>query len=877
MRFSRVYIFLFLFVTTVACKSTLEVPYDLTCEYLENPVGVDISTPRLRWKILGADKNDILKTYIWLSEDSFAVVNSNIENCWYKELPKNTFNIIYDGKPLKSYTKYYWKVQNIGSGKKIDSPPAISYFITGIISPDKWTAKWITDSHDRNYKPAAYYRKTFSVDQQVKSAYLIIAAGGLYELSLNDQRVGNHVLDPMFTRFDRRILSVMYDVSKQLNKGENVVGVELGNGWYNHQSTAVWFFDKAAWRNRPRFAAILRIEYENGNLQWVETDEGWLTNESPVIFNSIYTAEHFDARNIIENWNNTSFLPDNWTKVKITDSPTDKIVSQLLHPIKEIERLSCSKLHKINDTCYVYHFPKNIAGVVELTVQGDKGSVLKLKHGELLYPDGRVNTENIDYHFRPKDDTDPFQTDIVYLSGNIDVFKPKFNYKGFQYVEVTSSKPLTLNENSLTAISMHSDVPRKGKFNSSSTLLNKIWQATNSSYLANLFGYPTDCPQREKNGWTGDAHIAIETGLYNFDAITIYEKWMNDFLDEQKPNGVLPCIIPTSVWGYDWANGIDWTSAICIIPWNVYRFYGDTVLLKKMYPGMKKYLSHVESIAVDNLSEWGLGDWVPVSSKSDIRLTSSIYYYVATEILYKSALLFNYSDDARYYSVLSERIKNAINRVFLDENTGIYATGTQTELAMPLYWNIVPEEYRKIVATRLNERVVKNNYHLDVGLLGSKALLGALSNNGYIETAYKIATRETYPSWGYWIKNGATTLRENWRTEVVIDNSHNHIMFGEIGAWLFHSLAGIKIDESLPGFKHVLIEPFIPVDMDFLETSHDCPYGLISISWRKNKKGKISCSIEIPVGVTASFKNPLETTSQDVVKLSSGHHNLMLN
>ena len=305
---------------------------------------------------------------------------------------------------------------------------------------------------------------------------------------------------------------------------------------------------------------------------------------------------------------------------------------------------------------------------------------------------------NIDYHYRPTDDSDPFQTDIVILSGKQDRFMPKFNYKGFQFVEVSSSAPIQLSDENLIAVEMHSDVPAIGYWSSSSDLLNKIWKATNSSYLANLFGYPTDCPQREKNGWTGDAHIAIETGLYNFDGISIYEKWMNDFCDEQKDNGILPCIIPTSVWGYDWANGVDWTSAVAIIPWEIYRFYGDTTLLRRMYGPIKKYVSYIESISTNHLTDWGLGDWVPVRSKSNITLTSSIYYYTDVCILAKAARLFGYAEDASYYNTLAQKIKEAINTSFLNKETGIYAEGTQTELAMPLYWGIVPEEDKKKVA-----------------------------------------------------------------------------------------------------------------------------------------------------------------------------------
>lgn len=351
---------------------------------------------------------------------------------------------------------------------------------------------------------------------------------------------------------------------------------------------------------------------------------------------------------------------------------------------------------------------------------------------------------------------------------------------------------------------------------------------------------------------------------------------MNDFCDEQKDNGILPCIIPTSVWGYDWANGVDWTSAVAIIPWEIYRFYGDTTLLRRMYGPIKKYVSYIESISTNHLTDWGLGDWVPVRSKSNITLTSSIYYYTDVCILAKAARLFGYAEDASYYNTLAQKIKEAINTSFLNKETGIYAGGTQTELAMPLYWGIVPEEDKKKVAARLHELVEKDNYHLDVGLLGSKALLSALSDNGYAETAYKVASQDTYPSWGYWIKQGATTLHENWRTDVVIDNSYNHIMFGEIGAWLYKGLGGIQIDEKHPGFKHILLKPFFPADMNELTIRYNTPYGWLNINWVRQTNDCIRYTIDIPAGTSATFVPFTMPEPQKSITLQAGKHSLEL-
>lgn len=305
-----------------------------------------------------------------------------------------------------------------------------------------------------------------------------------------------------------------------------------------------------------------------------------------------------------------------------------------------------------------------MAGTIQLNVKGEKGTVLRIKHAEMFHKDGSLNLSNLDYFHSPSGDMDPFQVDIVTLSGKDDSFTPKFNYKGFQYVEVLSSQPISLACENIHALEMHSDVPFVGSINSSNGIINKIHEACRRSYLANLYGYPTDCPQREKNGWTGDAHIAIETGLYNFDVITIYEKWLQDFQDVQQPNGQFPAIIPAYDY-YDWGNGVDWTSAVAIIPWEIYKFYGDSRLLEKMYDNIKRYVDYITSISDDGLTNWGLGDWLPIEVVSDSRLTSSLYYYGDVVILAKAARLFGKIEDLHTYETLAEKIRSSINRTFL--------------------------------------------------------------------------------------------------------------------------------------------------------------------------------------------------------------------
>ncbi|MDR2234411.1 MAG: glycoside hydrolase family 78 protein, partial [Tannerella sp.] len=687
-----------------------------------------------------------------------------------------------------------------------------------------------------------------------------IAAAGLYELYINGEKIGNHRLDPMYTRFDRRNLYVTYDVTQQLQQGQNAVGVLLGNGWYNHQSTAVWFFDRAPWRDRPAFCMDIRITYEDGSQDIIVTDNSWRTHLSPVIFNSIYTAEHYDARLEQPGWNKPGFDDSEWNlrnhPVILRAAPSQNIVSQQLHPIRNVERIPAQTVKQMNDTTWIFNLGRNIAGVSEFRVTGEAGTVIRLKHAEILDRDGLPDMTNIEAHYRPTDDTDPFQTDIFILAGKgEETFMPRFNYKGFQYVQVTASKPLQLTVNNLNGWFMHSDVPPVGRLETSDPVINKIWWAANNSYLSNLFGYPTDCPQREKNGWTGDAHIAIETALYNFDGITVYEKWLADHRDEQQPNGVLPSIIPSSGWGYEWGNGPDWTSTIALIPWNIYLFYGDNSLLATCYDNIRRYVDRITETAPNGLTTWGLGDWIPVKSKTPVEFTSSVYYFVDATILARAAKMFNQQADVEKYTLLAQKIKDAINAKYLNRETGIYGEGVQTELSVPLQWGIVPDELRPAVAANLAKRVETDNKHLDVGLLGTKAILNALSENGYADLAFTVASQRDFPSWGWWIVNGATTLYENWPIDATRDLSMNHIMFGEVSAWFYKALGGIKPDPNQPGFKNIILRPHFVSGLTHVNVSHQSPYGEIVSKWEKIKK-TVTYSVTVPPNSTADLYLP---------------------
>lgn len=835
----------------------------LKCEYLRNPLGIDNPSPRLTW-LINDNRRGARQTawQIWVDTDSLKVVNEMGEEWNTGKIVSASNLAVYKGRALKPFTKYYWKVMVWDRDGQKAGVATVSSFETGMMDMKNWKGAWISDSRDVNLKPAPYFRKSFSTNKKIKSARAYIAVAGLYELYINGQKIGNHRLDPMYTRFDRRTLYVTHDVTAALQDGKNAIGVLLGNGWYNHQSTAVWFFHEAPWRNRPAFCLDLRITYEDDSQEIVSSGKGWKTALSPVIFNSIYTAEHQDARLAKEGWNTPDYNDKDWKEVILRSAPSQNIVAQAMAPVRNVEEIPAKSLKKLNDTTYLFDLGRNIAGVSQLKVKGVAGTVVRLKHAERLNPNGTADMSNIDIHYRPTDNQDPFQVDVYTLSGKgEETFMPHFNYKGFQYVELTCQQPLELSKESLIGYFMHSDVAPVGQVSSSNPTMNKIWWATNNAYLSNLFGYPTDCPQREKNGWTGDAHIASETGLYNFDGITVYEKWLADHRDEQQANGVLPSIIPTSGWGYEWGNGPDWTSTIAIIPWNVYLFYGDTKILADNYDNMKRYVDYIQTIAPKHLTTWGLGDWVPVKSKSPVEFTSSVYYFVDATIVAKTAKLLGKTADATYYTSLAQKIKDAINQKYLDKEKGIYGNGIQTELSVPLQWGVVPDELKAKVAANLAQRVQADNNHIDVGLLGTKAILNALSENGYADLAYAVASQETFPSWGWWIKNGATTLYENWPIDAKSDISMNHIMFGEVGAWMYKALGGIKPDEKIPGFKNVLLEPHFVKDLAAFEAKHESPHGTIVSAWKRTEN-TIAYNFTIPANTTATLRLNIAANQQ---------------
>ena len=708
-----------------------------------------------------------------------------------------------------------------------------------------WKAMWITapgktmGDWRAAVLPAPYFRKTFICDA-VGKAEIHICGLGYYELYLNGAKVGDHVLDPVVTQYDKRARYVSYDVSKALRKGVNVVGVILGNGWYNSHTPEVWHFDKAIWRDYPK----LMLDLEADGQIILGSDTSWKSTTGPIVFDGLRNGETYDARLELGDWLSPNYDDQTWLPAAQVMGPGGLLEPQTMPPCKVMQTLPFVKSWTLENGDRVFDMGQNIAGWARISVSGVAGTELVVRYGERL-KDRAVDQEHIGCFIKGGD----CQTDRYFLKGEgVEIWEPRFTYHGFQYVSIQGKAEIHQVEGRV----IHTAFPQIGRFECSNPILTKLQTNAVWSYRGNFVGIPTDCPQREKNGWMGDASLAAETGLFNFAAGSSYNQWMETISDTQRPNGQLPGIVPSSGWGYNWGSGPAWDSAFILIPWYVYLYTGDTTAIHAHYDAMKRYIDFCASMATDHIVSFGLGDWCHIDSSriADAAVTSTAYYYVDTLALAKFAGIVGRPDDRAHYEALAASIKQAFNKKFYQGN-GIYAKGEMTALGCALYQGLVEDSQKAQVVARLVEKVEANAAKVDFGILGAKYIPRALADNGHAALAYRLISQTDFPGWGYWIKQGATTLWEAWAG----DSSLNHIMFGDISAWMYQYLAGIAPDPEIPGFKHILLAPHPVPGLDWVKAQYDSPHGRITSVWNV-KNGTFCWDVEIPPNSTATVLKP---------------------
>ena len=691
--------------------------------------------------------------------------------------------------------------------------------------------QWISGDSADPAKPAPMLLKEFALDAKPKKAVFSVAVAGWCEVYVNGEKAGNDVLSPVTCQPDERVSSLDFSVAGMLKSGTNTLEVLLGNGWQNTFTTDAWYFASAPWVSCPKICGELNCD---GRTLFV-TDGAWRVYDSPIIFNGLRNGEWYDARNEGARGNLRRAKVEKYAPWGVV-SPEDAV------PCREFELFEPKRVLKSPQGLDIYDFGANIAGWCEIEVEGAAGAKVVLDYDESLADDGSL-LGHIKQHITGRGDPRPVQHDEYTLAGRPggEKWHPRFTYHGFRYAQVTLSGDVRLK--SIRARFVHSAFERAGTLETSDATFAALQSATERSYLSNFVGIPTDCPHREKNGWTGDAQLAMETGLWNYDARASYVHFLRMMLDAQRPNGAVPCILPCSTkFGLFWGSGPAWDAILFEIPWQLYRFYGDDKPARAAYPAMKRYIAFIEGKADGNgLYDYGLGDWCPPKGlkKTPTRLTDSAYVYAFNRRAAFWAERFGEAGYAAERTAAAERIKAAFNAAFY-KGDGLYDEGQLAALAAPLYFKgLCADGEEEKVAKRLVDEVRANAHKAHFGILGAKWATRVLADYGYADDAFRLFVQPEMPGWAHWLQFGDGTLRESWAS----NSSHNHIMFGDLSAWAYEYAAGIVPLE--PGFRKIAFRPHVLKGVDSFIATHKTPFGEIRAGWRR-VGGKVEFVCEAP-------------------------------
>jgi alpha-L-rhamnosidase len=860
---------------------------DLRCDYLKDPLGIDVPDPRLSWVLESSKTNardEHQRAYQILVASSPRALEESAADLWNSGRvgSDQSIQIPYGGRPLVSGQQCFWKVRVWDQAGKISVWSQPSRWTMGLLKASDWHAKWIgldepnNEPEDRRL-PARLLRREFDVAKPVRRATAYVCGLGLFEFYLNGARMGNHVLSPGLTDYTKRAFYVTFDATPQMRLGTNAVGVMLGNGrFYAPRSkiptaTVSYGF--------PKLLFQMRVEYADGTSSELVSDASWkLTTDGPIRANSEYDGEVYDARKEMPGWAEAGFDDSIWQTAQLVSGcdgrsaqgkagPSNvgigcRLAAQMIDPIRVVTNLQPVAITNPKPGVYIFDMGQNMVGWCRLKVAGPVGTEITLCHAEALKSDGTLYLDNI----RSAKVTDTY----ILKGAGEEFYEPRFTYHGFRYVEMKGfpGKP------SLAAIEgrvVHDDLRSTGDFVCSNPHLNQIYQNIRWGLRGNYRSIPTDCPQRdERQGWLGDRSAESKGETYLFDTAALYTKWLQDMVDAQKPEGSVPDVCP-AYWPI-YSDNVTWPSSTVIIPSALYEQFGDATVVASHYASAKKWMQYMTSFITNGIiSRDTYGDWcVPPEDpklihsndparKTDKGLLATAYFYLDAKRMQGYARLLRKTEDASYFTDLAETLKRAFNTKFFNNSTGYYDNGSQTSCVLPLAFGLVPEGERERVFAHLVKSITEGTQgHIGTGLVGGQWLMRVLSDNGRPDLAYSIAAQTTYPSWGYMVEQGATTIWELWNgnTADPAMNSGNHVMLvGDLGIWLFEYVGGFRPDPEEPGFKHISLRPEAVGDLRFVRATHESPYGLISSEWsRQNQRFK--WAISIPCNTTATVCVP---------------------
>ncbi|MBI5281139.1 MAG: family 78 glycoside hydrolase catalytic domain [Candidatus Solibacter usitatus] len=798
-------------------------PQKLRCESLVEPMAVDAVPPRLSWMPVGEARGAVQTAYqIQVSKEA-AVAPGEVWDSGRVQSAQSV-HVPYGGPGLESGQTYYWRVRywdDRGAQSGWSRPARIG---VGLLNRADWKGKFIGGGNA--------LRKEFSVAGRVVEAKAFIAGVGYYELRINGVKIGDHVLDPAYTPFAKRIFYEAYDVTQSVRQGDNAVGVMLGEGWFGNRLALVQ----------------INVELEGGRKVEFHSDESWQAGQSPILEDSVYHGERYDARLEQEGWDRPKFEAAGWKEAVAGEQPKAELSAQMMPPVRVVGDITPPAPASPKQGVWVYDMGQNFSGWVKLKVRGPRGTTVRMRHAELLYDTGMVNVENL---------RSARATDYYTLRGDgEETWEPRFTYHGFRYVELTGY-PGAPPMDAVTGRVVHSDVKPAGGFAASKPVLNRIQRLVEWGITSNLHSIPTDCNQRdERMGWMADAHLSAEAAMMNFDMEAFYRMWLRSMRDDQAEDGSVPDTVPRSRYAQGPADPA-WGSAYPLILWYSWEQYGDRGLLAQHFEGIRRWSDFLWSRSEGGILNFvKFGDWVPLE-KTPGNLVSTAYSYWSADIVAKVAAVLGKSAEEQAYRQRAEQVKQAFHGRFFNAELGVYGNGSQTSNVLALYLDLVPPNERGRVRGNLNHDLIyKWNSHLSTGIHGTKYLLPYLTRTGAADLAYDIATRTDYPSWGYMLENGATTVWELWqKREGPSMNSHNHPALTSIGGWFMTELAGISMQTGGAGYEKVLIRPQVVRDLQWASGSMETVRGAVASAWTRSDEG-LKLEVTIPFGSSAEIQIP---------------------
>ncbi|NEU63503.1 alpha-L-rhamnosidase [Paenibacillus sp. ALJ109b] len=837
----------------------------LRCEYRINPIGLDITSPRLSWHLQSDHRNCVQSDYqIQLSRtEDFA----QIEWDSGKKSSDQSIHVELEHWVPEARTRYYYRIRAWERAGDESDWSETAYFETGFMgSEDAWQAEWITvDSSSQQDESCPRLRTLFELKKPIASARIYVTALGLYELHLNNQRVGKAYFTPGWTSYSKRLQYQVYDVTDQLQNGQNILGAYLGDGWY--KGYLGWEKKQKIYGTNAGLLLELHIHYTDGSEEHIISDRNWKSSPSAIRSSDIYMGETYDARMESE-WQDSSLVQ--WSPVGVLNYSKEIIIAQENVPVTPIEQIKPIALFTTPLGERVLDMGQNMVGWVRFSIQGETGHSVELLHAEILDHQGNFYTENL---------RGATQCIRYTLKGaGVETYEPRFTFQGFRYVKLIGF-PEEIRLEDFTGVVLHSNMERTGDFKSSSPLVNQLHHNILWGQKGNFVDVPTDCPQRdERLGWTGDAQMFIRTSSYLMNTAPFFTKWLRDLQADQGEDGGIPFYVPDlkSSTSDGWADtnhsSAAWGDAAVICPWTIYEMYGDVRLLAEQYDSMKRWINYIHAQG-ENPYLWNtgfhFGDWLGLDSKpdsyigaTDKEFVATAFYAYSVSLTRKAAEVLGQAEDVTYYDNLHDNIVVAFQNEFVTP-AGKLAVPTQTAHVLALHFDLLDSTARKRTIDQLGKLVADAGNHLTTGFVGTPYLNPVLSDTGHHDLAYTLLFQEDYPSWLYQVTQGATTVWEHWdgiREDGSLwsadMNSFNHYAYGAIGEWLYRYVAGINTDEQQPGFRIVHIEPKPGPGLEWVEASFETMYGSVTSNWYRRDNNEMEVRVTIPANTTGTVLLP---------------------